>query len=197
MPQPEPALREDVSPRPEKYFLDSLGVVPIFPDAPTPKHDFHEYPIERFWEAQSKFEFALRLQSALTAQSNPVDKIKAMLAEIGINWEIKGPNAERQYIWRAQGMVADLINPQLVAMSPRIARAPRMGLSGVWACYTLLQAMYLMLFLDIAGWAARIAECEKCHSLFYADRNKVRYCSPNCENRARSLRAYYRKKGDS
>ncbi len=66
-------------------------------------------------------------------------------------------------------------------------------IAGVWPCYSLLEAMYLMLFLDIASCGVRIAQCEKCLKLFYTDRKKGKYCSAICENRARALRAYYRR----
>ena len=51
----------------------------------------------------------------------------------------------------------------------------------------------MMLLLDITSRGARIAQCEKCAKLFYTDREKGKYCSTVCENRARALRAYYRR----
>ena len=72
-----------------------------------------------------------------------------------------------------------------------------MAVEGVWGCYSLLSAMYLMLFLDIANRNTRIVQCEKCGTLFYSGLERVRYCSAECENPARALRAYHRKKGRS
>jgi predicted RNA-binding Zn ribbon-like protein len=115
-----------------------------------------------------------------------------------VQWKIQGRNVEGQYINRARDFLATTVNQHLVAMSPRIARAPNStDVTAVWGCYTLLQAMYLMLFLDIAGWTGRITQCEKCHSLFYTVLKRTRYCTTECENRARALRAYHKKKGGS
>jgi hypothetical protein len=60
-----------------------------------------------------------------------------------------------------------------------------------WRCYSLLQAMYLMLWLDLTG-GRFIRECElrDCH-MYYREgsqREKTRYCSDQHTNLATSRR---------
>ena len=199
---------ESKSPSPERHFRSTLGQVPLLPDPPTPQDHFYSCPLASFWKAQSEFELALRLHSALDSRpdqlagkANPLAphaKIQLILATKKQQWKIQGRNIERQYINRARDFVATTVNKHLEVMSPRIARVPNStAVTAVWGRYTLLQAMYLMLFLDIAGWTGRITQCEKCHSLFYTVLKRTKYCSTKCENRDRALRAYYKKKGGS
>ncbi len=191
------------SPSPEGHFRSMLGEVPLLPDPAEPeKDDFYTYPLKQFWEAQSKFELALRLYSALS--SSPADQyssIRRTLQTLDLNWKIGGRNIERQYVERAREFVISTLNLQLEFMQPRIVWDPQAAngatLMGVWGCYSLLEAMYLMLFLDIASRGTRIVQCEKCGALFYTDLERGRYCSATCENRARALRAYHKKKGGS
>ena len=186
------------SPAPEEHFRSTLGVTPLLPDPPLPQEEFYAWPLKLFWEEQFRFELALRLHSALASGGDLVPKFQRVLAAKGLHWDIKGTNRERQYIAQAQEAVRGIVNEHLLEMQPRIARVPgSTTVAGVWGCYSLLQAMYLMLFLDIAGWSGRIAQCEKCHTLFYTALDKGKYCSPLCENRARALRAYYTRKGGS
>jgi hypothetical protein len=186
------------SPVPEEHFRSTLGEVPLLPSAPTLQDDDY-YCCSRslFWGYQSEFEMALRLHSALESPTDQIGKIRRTLSAKGTQWNIRGQNIERQYINRARQVVMTTVNKHLQLMSPRLARSPGGStVTAVWGCYTLLQAMYLMLFLDIAGWSGRIVQCEKCHSVFYTGLDRVKYCSPVCENRARALRAYH-KKGSS
>jgi hypothetical protein len=186
------------SPSPEEHFRSTLGEVPLLPGPPAPQDDFYEYQLVSFWEAQSDYEFTLRLSAALNAQEGQPLRIQRTLAAREEQWDIHGRNRDRQYIERAREVVMSTLHRHLSVMQPRIARVPNSAaVTGVWGCYSLLQAMYLMLFLDIAGWSGRIAQCEKCHSLFYTALQKAKYCSPACENRARALRAYHKKAGAS
>jgi hypothetical protein len=183
------------SPSPERHFRSVLGQVPLLPDPPTPQDDFYSYPLTQFWRAQVEFELALRLHAALADRIDRVRGIQQILAAREMKWDVKGPNIERQYVDRARKLVMTTVNLHLSVLQPRVARVPNSGVvTGVWGCYSLLEAMYLMLFLDIAGWRGRIAQCEKCGSLFYTELERGKYCSPNCENRARALRAYHRKR---
>jgi len=184
------------SPSPEEHFRSTLGEVPLLPDAPAPQDDYYAYPFKQFWRAQSEFELALRLYNALDSRTDQLKKIRQALAAKEVQWKIQGRSIERQYINRAKEFVRTTVHTHLALAQPRIAWVPgSTRLTGVWGCYTLLQAMYLMLFLDVAGWSGRIVQCEKCHSLFYTALDRGKYCSPACENRARALRAYHNKKG--
>ena len=47
-----------------------------------------------------------------------------------------------------------------------------------------------------ATWSLRYC-CKGCDATFYAGRLAQRYCTPACRARAKSRRAYRRKKGDA
>jgi hypothetical protein len=186
------------SPDPQEYFRMKLGNAPLLPDYPPPEEQFYTYPLNDFWKAQSDFELAVRLHVALDSGSGQSQKIQGILRQKKVIWDLKGANVERQYIDRARILVIDTMNSHLSRMQPRVAQLPSRSssaLTGVWGCYSLLEAMYLMLFLDIAGRMGRIMECEKCGLPFYTTLDKGKYCSSVCENRARALRAYHKKKG--
>lgn len=186
------------SPSPDEYFRSKLGEVPLLPDAPEPEQEYYSYPLTAFWKAQSEFELALRLQLALNARTDQIQKIQRVLAVQKMKWDVKGPNEERQYVDRARNLVMTAMNSHLSRLQPRVARMPAAhAVTGVWGCYSLLEAMYLMLFFDIAAWSGRITQCEKCRSLFYTTLDRGKYCTPVCENRARALRAYHKRKGGS
>ena len=178
---------------PEEHFRAMLGEVPLLADPPAPRNDFHSYPRALFWKEQSDFELVLRLRAALDQGTGQVQKIQRILKAKGVRWDLKGRNIERRYIECAREFVINAMNSRLRTMQPRVARLPNSGkVTGVWGCYSLLEAMYLMLFLDIASWwSGRISQCEKCHRLFYTALERGKYCSPLCENRARALRAYH------
>jgi hypothetical protein len=185
------------SPSPEVHFRSTLGEV-LLPDPATPQDDHYGYSLKQFWKAQSDFELTLRLHAALDAPTNRLQKIQRILAAKKAKCDARGPNRERQYVNVAREFVMTTMNSHLSTLQPRVARLPNTSsVTGVWGCYSLLQAMYLMLFLDIAGWSGRIAQCEKCQSLFYTALDRGKYCTPVCENRARALRAYHNKKGGS
>jgi len=181
---------------PEEHFRAILGQVPLLPPPPIPQDLYHCYNLKQFWEAQSRFELALRLSSALNSPTDQLAEVQRALRRMDEKWNFEGPNAERSYIRRAQGLVFETLNSSLQTMPPRVTRdlSSATAIAGVWPCYALLDAMYLMLFLDIASRGARIAQCEKCARLFYTDREKGKYCSTVCENRARALRAYHRRR---
>jgi hypothetical protein len=188
--------RASKSPSPEEHFRSTLGDVPVLPKPPAPQggEDFYGYSLALFWLQQSEFELALRLHTALGSRNKQLEEIQLRLALAGVQWEIRGRNIEREYINRARDFVMTTINKHLRAMSPRVSRVPgSSSVTAVWGCYTLLEAMYLMLFLDIAGWNGQIVQCEKCHSVFYSALQRGKYCSTKCENRARALRSYYKK----
>ena len=202
---------------PEEVFRKILGEVPLLPPLGKPQDDFRCYRLDQFWQDQSEFELALRLSAALnSAPSELYRNIRRALAIVGTNWQfrhgsifgfgldklpllgLQGQGVELQYINAALHFVRHTINSHLSITTPRIV--PKLGsvaVEGVWGCYSLLGAMYLMLFLDIASRGMRIVQCDKCGTLFYSDLARVRYCSFNCENQARALRAYYRKKGEA
>jgi hypothetical protein len=198
-----PKLREwqeasSMSPAPEEYFRSTFGEVPLLPHSPVPQDLFWDCPLSQFWSEQSEFELTLRLHSSLASGRDQFPKIRQALALVHEKWDIKGRNIEGQYVERAREFVRTKVNSHLRSMQPRIAKVPnRARITGVWGCYSLLEAMYLMLFLDIAGWTARITQCERCGSLFYTTLERTQYCSLLCENRARALRSYYRRRGGS
>jgi hypothetical protein len=202
---------------PEDVFSKTFGRVPLLPPGGNPQDYFRRYQLDQFWREQSEFELALRLSGALNSvPSERYRNIRRALTIVGTDWKIRrgsisgfgldelpllglqGQGVELQYINAALYFVRHTINSHLSMTTPRIV--PKLGsvaVEGVWGCYSLLGAMYLMLFLDIASRGMRIVQCEKCGTLFYSDLARVRYCSFNCENQARALRAYYRKKGES
>jgi hypothetical protein len=202
---------------PEIVFGKTLGEVPLLPPPGKPQDDFIYYRLDEFWRRQSEFELALRLDGALnSAPAERYSKIRRALKIVGTDWDIRhgsisgfgldelpllglmGQGVESQYINAAVHFVRNTVNWNLSITTPRLVRKlDSVAVEGVWGCYSLLGAMYLMLFLDIAHRNTRIVQCEKCGSLFYSDLERVRYCSAGCENRDRALRAYYRKKGGS
>ena len=185
------------SPTPEEFFRETLGVPPLLPPPPTPTRDFHESSLANFWFEQSEFELTVRLVTALN--SHPGEQyrnIRRALNRVGVDWG--GRHTERWYVTRAIEQVRETMNSELSLTPPRVVPTLDFNaIEGVWGCYSLHQAMYLMLFLDIASRGMRIAQCEKCETLFYTQRERGRYCSALCENRARALRAYHNKKGRS
>ena len=182
---------------PEEFFRDILGVPPHLPPPPTRTNYFHRSSLAQFWYEQSEFESALRLFIALN--SPPAEQyrnIRRALDRVGVDWDIKGRHIERSYISTAREYVRETINSKLWLTLPRVVPTlDSTTVEGVWGCYSLLHAMYLMLFLDIASRGMRIVQCEKCETLFYTELERGRYCSALCENRARALRAYHKKKG--
>ncbi len=171
------------SPEPPTYFRNSLNIDAMLPPRPHRGIAFHAVSLERFWRLQSEYELTVRLVSAVF--------IRRAFAIAEVRCDARN---DRELIEEATEHVKPTINRYLDRMSPRIVRTPnRRSIEGFWACYSLLQALYLMLFLDIASRGVRIVSCEKCTRLFYADRERVMYCSPMCENRARALRAYHKK----
>ncbi|MGA7647764.1 MAG: hypothetical protein WBW01_14730 [Terriglobales bacterium] len=187
------------SPSPDEYFHSKLGEAPLLPVPPSPEEDFYSYPLTAFWKAQSEFELALRLHAALDARTDQLQKIKQILRVSKLKLKGSGPKEEHQYIDVAQTLVMKIMNVNLSTLQPRVVKVPNTRrVTSVWGCYSLLEAMYLMLFLDITGWRGRIAQCGKCGLLFYTTLDKGKYCTTVCENRARALRAYYQnKKGGS
>ena len=64
-----------------------------------------------------------------------------------------------------------------------------------WEFDSLLSAMYLMLFLDLTQ-GKKLRKCAHiyCGRFFIANRDDTKYCSPQCQNRARIRRFTLRKK---
>jgi hypothetical protein len=205
------------SPSPEEHFRAMLGQVPLLPLPATPRDDFHAYPLKQFWQEQSNFELALRLCSALNSTSTDLyQNIRWALNNAGVDWQIehghisgvglrdlpllghRGLSTKLQYVNAAVHFVRNTINSHLSLTVPRVVPAlDSAAVTGVWGCHSLLDAMYLMLFLDVASRGTRVVQCEKCGTVFYTELESGRYCSALCENRARALRAYHNKKGRS
>jgi hypothetical protein len=55
--------------------------------------------------------------------------------------------------------LAWILNEWLADTSPKATLTEHGNIKRDWRCHTLLQAMYLMLFLDLTG-GAEIRECE-------------------------------------
>jgi hypothetical protein len=179
---------------PEEFFRKTLGVAPLLPAPAMPAKYFYRGSLANFWHEQSTFELALRLYTALSSPAaERYRNIRRALARVGVDWAI---SEEGRYITEAREYVRKTINDRLSLTEPRVVyEIESSALEGVWGCYSLIHAMYLMLFLDIASRSARIVQCEKCGTLFYTELQRGRYCSATCENRARALRAYHQKKG--
>jgi hypothetical protein len=174
------------------YFRDFIGINLSLPSRPRPASAFHLMSVKEFWTLQSDYELTVRLLSALQKPAEQrIGSIKRALAIAGAQWTVR---TDQELTERTTGYIKGKMNLYLKSMTPRVTRTmDRRNVEGVWACYSLYQALYLMLFLDIASRSSRIVTCQKCGRLFYADRERVTYCSEVCENRARSLRAYHRK----
>jgi len=172
------------------YFRESIGI--NLPSRPRRHSGFHSMSVKEFWTLQNDYELTVRLLSALQKPPEQrIGSVKRALAIADVLWTVK---TDQELTERATGYIKGKMNLYLKSMTPRVTRSvDRKNVEGVWACYTLYQALYLMLFLDIASRRSRIVTCQKCSRLFYADRERVTYCSEICENRARSLRAYHRK----
>jgi hypothetical protein len=183
---------------PQDYFRSAMGIEALVPPRPRSEESigFHCFTLKQFWEEQQRFELAARLVAALAGPtSKRSDFIRRALAVAEKHWKTQ---TDKELLEKATGHVKHAMNKALNAMSPRIMRTlDRQKLDGVWGCYSLIQALYLMLFLDVASRNTRIVICEKCGKLFYGNQRDVSFCSYVCENRSRALRAYHRGKATS
>ena len=81
-------------------------------------------------------------------------------------------------------------NRSLQEVSPHVFLGDDGNLQAGWNCRSLLQAMYVMLYLDLTG-DNTIKECESggCHNHFRVGaQTEVKYCSRRCANRASTRR---------
>jgi hypothetical protein len=86
--------------------------------------------------------------------------------------------------------LAWVLNDWLADISPRAVLGERGGLAWGWRCGTLLQAMYLMLLLDLSG-GSRLKECESrdCQTYFrLGPQGNTKYCSEGHASRASTRR---------
>ncbi len=77
-------------------------------------------------------------------------------------------------------------NSYLQEVSPRVVIGKDGNLQRGWRCRSLLQAMYVMLYLDLTG-GNTIRKCQSrgCSNYFrVGSQGKSRYCSQRCANRA-------------
>lgn len=82
--------------------------------------------------------------------------------------------------------LAGILNEWLTDVSPKAVLGECVGLAWGWRCGTLLQAMYLMLLLDLSG-GSRLKECESrdCQTYFrLGPQGNTKYCSERHASRA-------------
>lgn len=178
------------SPDPAEFF-EEVGIKAQIPPRPQRcSAAFYECDLEQFQKLRSEYELTFRLALALQKADARTSAIKSAVKNAGLEWKESGERLLQKAIDHVRGT----INDNLDLSSPRVVRTiDRRSVEGVWGCYSLLASLYLMLFLDLVGHAHTVVACQKCGKTFYADRPRVSYCSALCENRARSLRAYYKK----
>ena len=89
----------------------------------------------------------------------------------------------------AEELVSDgdvSFNSYLQEVSPRVVLREDGNLERSWYCRSLLQAMYVMLYLDMTG-GNNIKKCQSRGCLNYfriGSQSNSRYCSQRCANRA-------------
>lgn len=82
--------------------------------------------------------------------------------------------------------LAFVLNDQLADVSPKVLPGAHGRLTWNWHCNTLLQAMYLMLLLDLSG-GSQLRECASHDRVTYSrvgSQGKTLYCSEKHANRA-------------
>jgi hypothetical protein len=83
-------------------------------------------------------------------------------------------------------VLAWILNERLADISPKTVLGEHGGLAWGWRCGTLLQAMYLMLLLDLSG-GVSLKECEShdCQTYFrLGPQGGTKYCSERHASRA-------------
>jgi hypothetical protein len=87
---------------------------------------------------------------------------------------------------RAVNVIDYIVNKRLSRVSPALG-FDQGGFSSSWNSETLLDALYVMLFLD-AEYGRRIIRCDGCGILFAESKKNVTHCSDRCGNRVRVRR---------
>ncbi len=84
------------------------------------------------------------------------------------------------------GLEHGVFNNYLQTISPYASVGEDGNLKHNWRCRSLLQAMYLMFYLDQTGDnSIRKCQSRKCPKYFHVgSQSKSKYCSPQCANRA-------------
>lgn len=171
--------------------------------------------LREFWKEQQEFRYLSGLWEMVrnhrpetelreylpSARATPVAPRLNYYLRVG-EWQasldkIRAASAE-QLNEIAQGFLGRRVSLRLAHTHPVLAFGADQSTSGepirhFWNCSDLLEALYMMLFLDISL-ERRILRCEGCGILFADAKGNVHYCSSRCEIRAR-VRRWWRKRG--
>jgi hypothetical protein len=115
-------------------------------------------------------------KSSVLARNESIFAWQSVLQDFPVpSFEMK----ERWPLW------ARILNEWLVDISPMITFGDDGRLTPTWRCNTLLQAMYLMLWLDLLrGSELRECGCHDCATYFRKGPQDSKYCSPTHASRA-------------
>jgi hypothetical protein len=104
------------------------------------------------------------------------------------SWLFELPNQQRilRRMMSDKAALASYLNTRLLGVSPYLVEGEDGQLERAWRCTTLVQAIYVMLYLDLTG-GATIKTCASrgCQNYFRSNNPRRIYCSTNpCANRA-------------
>jgi hypothetical protein len=124
------------------------------------------------------------LQSALKLrhETNPIQALADRVKTLG------GSEAR----WAAWQLILKVLNRQVARVRPAV-QLEAGSISRTWQCRTLLEALYMMFFLDLAQ-GRRILHCNNCGILFAESKRNVKFCGQRCETRHR-VREWWRRHG--
>lgn len=169
--------------------------------------------LKEFWKEQQEFRYLCGLWEVvrnhrplrkylLSAQATPVAPRLNHYLGVG-DWQasldkIRAASAE-QLNEIARGFLGQRVSLRLAHTHPVLSfgadQSSGEPIRHFWNCSDLLEALYMMLFLDISL-ERRILRCEGCGILFADAKGNVRHCSSRCEARTR-VRRWWREHGKS
>lgn len=145
-------------------------------------------------EVYADFQIVLGVRSPLNMGRKPyVEALKKVLL-----YAIQKKDDE-EILSAATRLLQLRISERLSKVCPALTSGPRISgpscnsLQPFWLCRSLIEALYMMVFLDIEH-GRRVIRCEGCGVLFQDAKENVLYCSSRCETRKR-VRDWWRKHG--
>lgn len=161
---------------PSAVWMSTLHRLPILPNVlGVNESTWSKIDVEEFWRDQRQFS-DLYCKWAATRNSR-TDEIRP------------------DQISEAERILARELDRRMVKpVKPRVLLGPG-GLCSSWRCDSLLDAMYLMFFLDIwhCHGSFKICKFAMCDVVFSNAKPNVRYCSLNCERKASHYDWYHAK----
>ncbi len=184
--------------RASEYWRRTYKLLPIVPPLSVPSGDWFSLEVEKFWIEQNHFSALMKLWVAIRNNA-PNRSLKKLY------WEMEKTSDQIQYgfrpvfsaglrnperwnkkdvVWAASERIAAELQHRLADVHPganvtrNLKRPP--SLMSAWEVCSLLQALYLMFYLDVTQ-ARRLVRCENCDLMFADPDSRVRFCSSRCE----------------